>query len=176
MFRPFKIYTLRPINIYWKTRLYVSHYKSNLGHRIFFLPVRNAKLRMSMEHITMLFECLHPNCNLIPLMKHNLLFTRQHFILMREHVCKESDIPVTTSIINQWKLIDRVRVRNKKSKTWDFKVRQKILKEERSKTQDAFVRVETIQYKYGGFNENIGKKTTLACEFWVTIFILQTSL
>ena len=105
----------------------------------------------------MLFECMHPNCNLIPLMKHNLLFTRQHYILMREHVCKESDIPVTTSIINQWKLIDHVRVSNKKSKT-DFEVRQKVLKEERSKTQDAFVRDETIQYNYGGFNENIGKK------------------
>ena len=112
----------------------------------------------------MLFECMHRNCNLIPLMKHNLLFTRQHYILMREHVCKESDIPVTTSIINQWKLIDHVRVSNKKSKT-DFEVWQKVLKEERSKTQDAFVRDETIQYNYGGFNENIGKKNNTC--MWV---------
>ena len=34
-----------------------------------------------------------------------------------QNVCKESDIPVTTSVINQWKLVDHVRVRNKKCNT-----------------------------------------------------------
>ena len=81
-------------------------------------------------------------------MKHNLLFIwRQYFLIRNEtqfavylatllvnqetcesfqNVLKESDIPVTISMINQWKLIDHVRFRNKKRKTSrDFKVRPK---------------------------------------------------
>ena len=41
-----------------------------------------------------------------------------------QNVCKESNISVTTSMINQWKLIDHVRVCNKKR----VKVRLKNLK------------------------------------------------
>ena len=118
---------------------------------------------MSMKHITMFSGCLHANRNIILLMKHNLLFIwRQYFLIRNEtqfavylatllvnqetcesfqNVFKESDIPVTISMINQWKLIDHVRFRNKKRKTSrDFKVRPKTWKKERSKTRDAFAR------------------------------------
>ena len=81
---------------------------------IFLQPVRNAKLIMSMKLIPMLFGCLHQ--------KENLLFTWQHYFLIREHV--------------RYFTICIKRVHIKKRKTWrvskfDEKLKKK--KDQRSR-------------------------------------------
>ena len=68
-------------------------------------------------------------------------------------VCTALDLDVSNNMKNQWRLLDNVRFRHKTRKSSEkFKSRRRVLKKERSKKLDAFVRKEGIQYKSGEFS------------------------